>query len=82
MKAWDISESAGDGQRRNRELPLPEFRYFPKGDVERLARAMLDLFKRGISPEERLRYLDLLRQEYNWDRIAERTLRVYREVLL
>ena len=64
---------------QHRELPLPEFRYFPKGDVERLARAMGELFHRGISPEERKSYFDLLRKDYDWDRIAERTLRVYRE---
>lgn len=65
---------------QHRELPLPEFRYFPKEDVERLARAMDELFQRGISPKECRRYLDLLQRDYNWDRIAERTLWVYREV--
>ena len=49
--------------------------------MEHPARAMVELFRRGISLKERKKYFALLRQEYDWDRIAERTLRVYREVL-
>ncbi|OAQ19768.1 Alpha-D-GlcNAc alpha-1,2-L-rhamnosyltransferase [Thermosulfurimonas dismutans] len=38
---------------------------------------METLFHRGISPEERLGYLDLLRREYHWDHVSEQTLGVY-----
>lgn len=66
---------------QHRELPLPDFRYFQKGDVEHLARAMVELFHQGISSEERKKYLDLLQQDYDWDRIAEQTFELYKEVI-
>ena len=64
----------------NQEVPLPEFRYFPVGDINLLASGIEELFQRGISEEEKNSQNQLLERSYNWDRIAEQTMEVYRNV--
>jgi len=65
----------------NREVPLPDDRYFPVGDVGRLAGQMERLFRRGITEDEKKSQRELLERLYNWDRIAEATRAVYKDVL-
>ena len=65
----------------NREVLLPQSRYFPVGDINLLASGIEQLFKRGISEEEKKEQRRLLKRSYNWDRIAEETRDVYRSVL-
>jgi len=61
----------------NREVPLPEYRYFPAGDITRLAEKTAELFRRGISDEEKKSQRDFLERFYNWDRIAEATGQIF-----
>ena len=65
----------------NREVPLPKSRYFPVGDIQRLAERIEYLFKQGITQKEQSSQGHLLRSLYNWDLIAERTKVVYQNVL-
>ncbi|MFH1038801.1 MAG: glycosyltransferase family 4 protein [PVC group bacterium] len=65
----------------NREVPLPAGRYFPVGDVGRLAEQMERLFRLGITEDEKKSQRELLERLYNWDRISEETGNVYRNVL-
>jgi len=59
------------------EIPLPEFRYFKVGDVDDLAKKIVELYNLGISEEEKQRYSKLLKEKYNWDKIAEQVFEVY-----
>jgi len=65
----------------NLEVELPHHRYFPVGDVDRLSERMVALFRQGISGEESRKQRALLKKNYNWDRIAERTRELYRNIL-
>jgi glycosyltransferase involved in cell wall biosynthesis len=61
----------------NREVPLKDFRFFPPGDISMLSQKMVELFKSGISEEERERNRELLVENYNWDAIAQKTYSIY-----
>ena len=65
----------------NKEVPLPAFRYFPVGDVEMLSERMVELFRSGISADEKERQMKLLDSNYNWDTVARRTFSVYEKVM-
>lgn len=66
---------------QNREISLPEFRFFPSGEIDLLAKKMIELFKRGISEEEKTQQRKILEENYNWDRIAQQTLEVYKKLI-
>ncbi|MDL1957460.1 MAG: glycosyltransferase family 4 protein [Candidatus Desulfofervidus auxilii] len=66
---------------QHRELPLENYRYFQKGNIADLSKKMVELFDIGISEKEKRKYISLIQNEYNWDKIAEKTLKVYEEVL-
>ncbi len=66
---------------QHREIPLADKRYFPVGDAAGMAEVMRAVFSTGISADEKESYDKLLRETYNWDRIAEQTIRVYEEVV-
>jgi glycosyltransferase involved in cell wall biosynthesis len=58
----------------NLDLGLGPDNYFPVGNVDALAECLR-------SPAERFRFdIDGMRQRFDWDRIAEQTLEVYRRV--
>lgn len=63
----------------NREVPLPDARYFPAGNIEFLSEKLKELFDQGISEAENKKQQEILRKYYDWDRIAEQTLAVYQE---
>ena len=66
----------------NREIPLPEGRYFPVGNVDVLAEKISYWMAKGpLSADERDRQIEMLRQRYNWDNIAEKVLGVYEGVI-
>lgn len=66
---------------QNREIPLPDFRYFRVGDIDDLYRKMRELINTGITEEDKKCYRELLEKEYNWDKIAQLTLNVYKSVV-
>ena len=65
----------------NREVVgLSEERFFKAGDVQALAGKIGEFIDRPLTEEERKRQMDMVAEWYNWERIAERTLEVYRRV--
>jgi glycosyltransferase involved in cell wall biosynthesis len=66
---------------QNREMDLPPERYFPVGDIDALAAKLEDCFAKGIDEKEKKHQQSLIRDRYNWDRIAEQTLAVYRSIV-
>lgn len=66
----------------NREVGLDENRYFPVGNEEALAKKLDQWIKKGpLSREEQTKQIEMVRQKYNWDNVAEQVLQVYKNVL-
>jgi glycosyltransferase involved in cell wall biosynthesis len=65
----------------NVEIGLEQTSYYPLGDLRALADALSRLENAPPDPEARRRRIDWTAARYNWDRIAEKTLEVYRLVL-
>jgi glycosyltransferase involved in cell wall biosynthesis len=66
----------------NREFQLDEERYFPVGNEAVLAKTLTFWIERGpLAGEEQEKQLTMLRYRYNWDKIAEQTLNVYKTVI-
>jgi len=65
----------------NREVPLPDFRFFPPGNIGILSQKMVDLFKNGISQEEKKKNEELLTVNYDWDVIAQKTHSIYASMI-
>jgi len=65
----------------NKEVKLPAERYFKCGNVTDLREKMEILLKKGLSKTEREQTRRQMQEKYNWDRIAEQTIEVYRKVL-
>ena len=66
---------------QNRGISLPDFRYFPCGNKDILTKKMTELFRRGISEEEKANQGAVLKENYNWDKIAQQTFEVYKSII-
>ena len=77
----------------NKEVELPAERYFRSGDVDDLKEKMEVLLEKELSEEEQQEIRKQIEEKYNpstifrtygasWDRIAEQTIGVYRNVLM
>lgn len=64
----------------NHEVELPAACYFAAGDIDAIATA-ISTIPRAIPREVWTRLAEHVRVEYDWSRIAERTLRVYRRAI-
>jgi glycosyltransferase involved in cell wall biosynthesis len=65
----------------NREVELDEDRYFPVGDETELSKRLEYWIERGpLSANEREEQVEMVRKRYDWDKIAEETLKVYEAV--
>jgi glycosyltransferase involved in cell wall biosynthesis len=65
----------------NLEVGLPSERYFNTGNASHLTEKIREWTTKSISTEEMKTTRELLAHQYNWDRIAERTIGVYRLAL-
>ena len=65
----------------NKEVELPPERYFKCGDVGDLKEKMELLLEKALSEEEGKEIRRQIEKKYNWDRIAEQTIGVYRKAL-
>jgi len=66
----------------NREVGLDKNRYFTVGDEEELAKQLDHWIKKGApSDEEQAKRIEMVRQKYNWDNVAEQVLQVYENIL-
>lgn len=61
----------------NREVGLPDERYFPLGDLDALTRRLGDATGAGGADAGVDGWSELLSQRYDWDRIAHQTMEVY-----
>lgn len=65
----------------NREVELDEERYFPVDNETELVKKLEYWIRRGLlSDKERKEQLEMLRSRYDWDKMAEETLKVYEVV--
>ena len=62
----------------NRNVELDSERFYRAGDVKLLAVKMKEFIYKPWKEKERNNQLQLISETYNWERIAEKTLNVYR----
>lgn len=65
----------------NKEVGLPEDRYFRCGDVMDLKEKLSLLPRKDVSIIERERIRKQMEEKYDWDKIADQTIGVYRKAL-
>ena len=65
----------------NKEVALPEDRYFRCGNVDDLKEKMEVLLKKDLTETERQEIRKQIEEKYNWDKIAEQTIEVYRKLI-
>ncbi len=61
----------------NKEIGLDQRQYFECGNVRDLRGAMEKLLRHRLSDNERREIVEFVRQKYDWDKIAAKTLDVY-----
>lgn len=61
----------------NKEVGLPAQRYFKCGEVSELKAKMVALLENGFVDDEREKIQFLLSEKYNWNKIADQTMKVY-----
>ncbi len=65
----------------NKEVQLDEDKYFPVGNIDALAEKMHLWQNTGaFSIEEQTEQIEMVKQKYNWDKIAQQTLEVYNSI--
>jgi glycosyltransferase involved in cell wall biosynthesis len=65
----------------NRNVELPEDRYIKVGNIEALSTKIKEFTNMPLSLEERRAQVNMIAQKYDWGKIADRLLGVYRQVL-
>ncbi|MEE9213473.1 MAG: glycosyltransferase family 4 protein [Thermodesulfobacteriota bacterium] len=60
---------------------LAKDRFFKAGDINGLAKKINEFVAKPLSEEERRIQLNGINEKYNWDKIAQKTLKVYESVL-
>ena len=65
----------------NKEVRLPPECYFQCGDVEGLKAKIRVLLRKELSHEEQQEMRNQIKEKYNWDKIADQTIEVYRKAL-
>ena len=61
----------------NREVALEDRRYFKPGDIDGMAKNIREFLSRPLTAQERSLQTEQAAQKYDWDMIAEETLKVY-----
>lgn len=64
----------------NREVGLAEERYFKPGDVQALFNKMVEYSQKPLDEVQKEAQRRFVAAQYDWDRIAEKTLEVYKSV--
>ncbi len=65
----------------HQEVALPENCYFKCGDVEYLQSKLEQALNRDINKLASVNYRSIVSEKYNWDKISQQTIAVYKEVL-
>lgn len=66
----------------NIEVGLPASRYFQSGNIDELCEKLRSLSNKNISEQEKASFRARIVQDYNWSRIAEQTVDVYKKALM
>lgn len=64
----------------NRNVELSEDRFFKAGDVMSLTAKIKEFINKPLKEEERKKQIDIIAEKYNWDKIANETLKIYKQV--
>jgi glycosyltransferase involved in cell wall biosynthesis len=64
----------------NRNVGLPDDRYFRVGEVKALTNKLKQFTDKKFSDIEKKTQINIIEKKYNWEKIAEQTLEVYRKV--
>jgi glycosyltransferase involved in cell wall biosynthesis len=64
----------------NRNVELDEDRYFEPGNVEQITSKIIQFARNPLSSDEREKQIRTIAEKYDWAKIADRTLDVYRSV--
>ena len=65
----------------NRNVELSNERFFKAGDVNEIALKIKEFINKPFGEEERKRQIGIIAEKYNWEKIAEDTLKVYKSVI-
>ena len=65
----------------NRNIDLPEERFFRAGDIPILSEKLRDLIEDPWDNEDRKKQISMINDNYNWREIAAETLKVYRKIV-
>jgi glycosyltransferase involved in cell wall biosynthesis len=65
----------------NRNVELSEERFFKAGDVEMLTAKIREFINNPLREREKQKQVNMINTKYNWDKIADDTLTVYRKAL-
>jgi len=65
----------------NRNVGLDDDRFFKAGDVNAIASKIEEFINKPFKEEEREKQIYTITEQYNWGRIAEDTLKVYKAVV-
>lgn len=63
------------------EIKLSDFRYFKAGNIQGLSSKISQCVDIGMDKNERVRYLEIIKNDYDWDGIALKTLDVYKTIM-
>ncbi len=66
----------------NRSLELDDDRFFEAGDVKALSEKIKEFLNKPWGEEEKTKQIGLIAGKYNWDKIADETLKVYKHIAL
>jgi glycosyltransferase involved in cell wall biosynthesis len=66
----------------NIDVALPEENYFLAGNISELQKKILEFAANQNTEEEAKAQIEMIENKYNWDRIAEMTFRVYKNLYL
>lgn len=63
------------------QLPASCINFFRTGDIDDLASKIAEFAVRPMSEEEKRAQIEWIARDYNWDKIAEQTMKVYEKAL-
>lgn len=63
----------------NKNVELSNDRFFKAGDVNALAAKIRELIDKPLTKEETGKMRDIIAEKYNWTKIADETLKVYKQ---
>jgi glycosyltransferase involved in cell wall biosynthesis len=65
----------------NRNVELGKDRFFTVGDAQALTLKMGEIINKEWREEDAAKQIGLIAEKYNWDKIADETLKVYKKIL-